>query len=322
MHTPPPATLLPAPRRIAVVGAGAVGSYFGALLALAGQHVTLIGRAAHMQAVQRHGLQLRRAAGGCTVWPGVATELAAVRGADLVLVCVKSGDTAAVAQALAPLLDADACVLSLQNGVQNLATLQAALHHTVLPVVVYAAVALAEPGVVQHHGGGELVIGPAKPTAVDPAAAAKLQAVAALFAAAGVVVRLAPDALAELWAKLVVNCACNAVSALAQAPYAAMAALPAVHTLQRAALQEAVAVAQAEGQALSLDSALAAVEHIGRVMPAQRSSTAQDLARGRHTEIEHLNGHIVRRGAVHGIATPVNQALLALVQLAEAVAPR
>ncbi|MDO9074844.1 MAG: 2-dehydropantoate 2-reductase [Rubrivivax sp.] len=310
----------PAPlRAIAVVGAGAVGSWFGGRLSLAGQRVTLIGRAAHVQAVQRQGLQLLRAGGSVTVHPSATTELAGVQGADLVLVCVKCGDTEEVARALAPLLDDDALVLSLQNGVENVDTLARHLRQTVMPVVVYAATAMPAPGVVQHFGGGEVVVGPAGAT--SEAAERQLQAVAELFTGAGVAVRLSASVMTELWAKLVVNCACNAVSALAQSSYAQMAALPAVLALQQAVVHEAVAVARAEGFALSTHTLLAAVARIATTMPGQRSSMAQDLARGRRTEIQHLNGHVVRRGAALGIVTPVNQALTALVQLAETAGP-
>jgi 2-dehydropantoate 2-reductase len=313
-----PKSPLQAPcRAIAVVGAGAVGSYVGALLALAGQGVTLIGRPAHVQAVQRQGLLLQRAGGSVTAHPQATADMAGVRGADLVLVCVKCGDTEGVARELAPLLDADALVLSLQNGVENVATLAQHLNRPVVPAVVYAATALPAPGVVQHFGGGEIVFGRAGADPGPDTTAQRLRAAAAVFSAAGVAVRVCDDVAAELWAKLVVNCACNAVSALAQASYAQMAAVPAVQALQRAVVHEAVAVAQAEGILLSADTLLAAVARIAATMPAQHSSTAQDLARGRRTEIAYLNGHIVRRGAAHGIATPVNQALTALVQLAE-----
>lgn len=316
---PMPESPSPAPfRAIAVVGAGAVGSYFGGLLALAGQRVTLVGRLPHVQAVQRHGLRLQLASGTVTAHPDATTELAGVRGADLVLVCVKCNDTEGVARELAPLLDTDALVLSLQNGVENVATLARHLRQPVMPAVVYAATALPEPGLVQHFGGGEIVIGPAG--AAPNAADNRLQAVAAVFAAAGVAVRLSQGVVTEMWAKLVVNCACNAISALTQTSYAQMATVPAVQALQHAAVHEAVAVARADGQDLAPQALLAAVARIAATMPAQRSSTAQDLARGRPTEIQYLNGHVVRRGAALGIATPVNQALTALVQLAETTA--
>ena len=126
---------------------------------------------------------------------------------------------------------------------------------------------------------------------------------------------------AELWSKLLVNCAYNAISGLAQQPYGKMAALPEIVHLQRAVVHEVVAVAQAEGVALSLTESLQAMDRIAGAMPAQFSSTAQDMARGKPSEIDHLNGTVVRLGAKHGIATPVNQALHALVKLVESARP-
>lgn len=296
-----------------MVGAGAVGSFYGALLARAGQRVTLIGRPAQVQAIARDGLRLEMGGRTEAVRVDATDDVAAAAGADLVLVCVKSADTEAAARALAPHLAPDAWVLSLQNGVENVAALARHLRQTVLPAVVYAAMALTAPGAVRHHGGGDLVIG-------TPAAGAddRLQALVALFGAAGVGVRVSADATAELWAKLAVNCAYNAISALAQAPYARLAASPDVVETQQAIVREVIAVAQASGVRLDPESSLQAVARIAAAMPGQRSSTAQDLARGKPTEIGHLNGFIVRRGRELGIATPVNQALTALVRLAEA----
>jgi 2-dehydropantoate 2-reductase len=114
-----------------------------------------------------------------------------------------------------------------------------------------------------------------------------------------------------------VNCAYNAISGLAQAPYAQLAALPEVRELQRAVVREVVALAEAEGIDLKLAPSLEAMERIAVAMPAQRSSTAQDMARGKPSEIDHLNGFVARRGRELGIATPVNQALHALVKLVE-----
>lgn len=306
-------------RAIAVVGAGAVGSFFGAMLARAGHRVTLIGRAPHVQTITRRGLQLHKDGRVETVRLAASTELDAVHGADLVLFCVKSPDTAAVARAIAPLLDADALLLSLQNGVDNAPTLARHLRQTVVPAVVYVATAMPEPGVVRHFGRGDLVIGPLDGAdARDATHQRRLQTVAELFATAQVPVRISPDVMAELWQKLMVNCAYNAISGLAQLPYGRMAALPAVRELQHAVVREVVAVAQAEGQHLALDDALAAMARIATAMPAQLSSTAQDMARGKPSEIDHLNGYVARRGAELGVATPVNQALFALVKLVEA----
>jgi 2-dehydropantoate 2-reductase len=310
------------PLRIAIVGAGALGSFVGARLAQAGQAVVLVGRAAHVEAVRREGLQLRGSIGSDRVTVEATTDLAVVRDAGLVLVCVKSADTDSLARQLAPLLRADACVLSLQNGVDNAATLARHLTRPVAVAAAYIAAALLEPGVVQHAGGLGLVIGLVRGLAMDGVATVvepqlTLPALAALFGAAGFEVRLSEQPLLALWEKLIVNCACNAISGLAPAAYGAMAALPAVRELQVAVVREAVAVAQAEGLAVSLEAALASVERVAQAMPLQRSSMAQDLARGRRTEIAQLNGHIALRGAALGVPVPLNRALWALVQLAE-----
>lgn len=302
----------------AVVGAGAVGSFFGAMLALSGHKVTLIGRAPHVEAITRDGLQLYRAGRVEAVRVGATTELDAVREADLVLVCVKSADTDAVAREIAPLLGSDALVLSLQNGVDNADAIARHVRQTVLPAVVYVAVAMPGPGVVTHHGRGDLVIGPRDArSAIDASLAARMQAVVDLFAAADVPVRVSADVVGELWSKLLVNCAYNAISALTQLPYGRLAAMPDIRTTQLAIVHELLAVAQADGHPLPLAASIEAMDRIAVAMPAQLSSTAQDLARGKPTEIDHLNGFVARRGAELGIATPVNQALHALVKLAE-----
>jgi 2-dehydropantoate 2-reductase len=288
------------------------------MLARAGHEVTLIGRAPHVQAIEARGLLLHMAGRAEVVRLAASTDLATARSADLVLFCVKSTDTDAVARQIGPMLGKDALVLSLQNGVVNAATIARHVRQTVVPTAVYVATAMPEPGVVTHHGRGDLVIG-----ALDAAAAQDarqqqlLQAVVDLFATAEVPVRVSPDVMSELWSKLMVNCAYNAISALTQLPYGRMAALPAIVDVQRAVVCEVVALAHADGQQLPLDTALKAMEHIARAMPSQLSSTAQDMARGRPTEIDHLNGFVARRGAELGVATPVNQTLHALVKLAE-----
>ncbi len=303
-------------RSIAVVGAGAVGGYFGAMLARAGHAVTLIGRPAHVQAINEQGLQLRRSgAEPETLRVQAGTELAAVRGAGLVLFCVKSPDTDATARALAPLLDDDALVLSLQNGVDNADTIsQHVTKQSVAPAVVYVAAAMAGPGIVAHFGRGDLVVG-SRPGA--DVGAARLQAVVDLFAGAQVPVKLSPDVTGELWQKLLANCAWNALSAITQRTYGEVAAQPETLEVRRAVVREAAAVAAALGRRIDFEAAMAGLEGIAPAMPKTYSSTAQDLARGKPSEIDHLNGYLVRQGARLGVPTPVNQALLALVKLAE-----
>ncbi|HZF79448.1 MAG TPA: 2-dehydropantoate 2-reductase [Rubrivivax sp.] len=305
--------------RVAVVGAGSVGSFFGAALAQAGHHVTLIGRTAHVEAIQRSGLRLERATGVVEIVAIEASvDLATVRGADVVLFCVKSNDSDTVAEAIAPHIGADALVLSLQNGVENAATISRRVSQPVVPVVVYVATAMPEPGVVKHYGRGDLVIGAMRAgQTAEPATAARLQGVVDLFASAAVPVRISADVMAELWSKLMVNCAYNAISGLAQTPYGRMAAMASIRELQQAVVAEVVAVAAAEGVELPLAQSIQAMEGIAAAMPGQLSSTAQDMARGKPSEIDHLNGFIARRGRELGIPTPTNQALYALVKLVE-----
>jgi 2-dehydropantoate 2-reductase len=296
--------------RVAIVGAGALGSLLGARLAQAGCEVLLIAREPQAQAIARAGLQLRTPAGQALVKVQAATDMAAVQAYERVVVCVKSADTENVALQLRTHLHGNARVLSLQNGVDNGATLARVLPQRVAAGLAYVAAALPEPGVVLHSGGNRLVLGGVR---CPPA---ELQAWAALLQAAGFDAEITPDLDLALWNKLIVNCVFNAISALTQSNYGLMAAVPEVRELQQAVLHECVAVAQAGGVAVSLPALQQAVEAVALNMPQQRSSTAQDLARGKPTEVAHLNGHIVRRGLALGIATPANQALLALVLLA------
>ncbi|RVU43850.1 ketopantoate reductase family protein [Rubrivivax rivuli] len=308
-----------APAPVCIVGAGALGSLVAARLALGGQAVCLIGRAAQVQALAAGGLELQDASGTHRVPLPASTDIATVAQAGLVLLCVKSADTKAAAHQMAPHLRPGVPLLSLQNGVANGPLLARLLQRPVLVGAAYIAAAQPAPGQVRHAGGLAITWGALPGPLGDAFDADTLAAVQQRLQAGGFELRMSEAPLAELWRKLVVNCAVNAVSALAQAPYGVMAAVPAVRELQAAVVQEAVAVAQAEGQALNAAEMQAAVAGVMQRMPAQRSSTAQDLARGRRSEIEQLNGEIVRAGARHGIHTPVNQALLALVQLQEAV---
>jgi 2-dehydropantoate 2-reductase len=296
----------------AVMGAGAVGGFFGAKLARAGAPVTLVGRPAFVEAVARDGLLFEHDGRIEAIDVTAMTEPAGVAGARYVLFCVKSGDTDEAVRVMAPHLAKDAVVLSLQNGVGNAEAIRAQVSCPVIPALVYAASQMPKPGHVRHTGGGSLVIG--------GAARALLDEIVALFTRADVPVTVSPDIDAELWTKLLMNCAYNAVSALAMANYATMTAMPEVRGVMRAAADEVVAVAAAKG--IRIDpGVLDRMFDMGRTMPAQISSTAQDIAKGRPTEIDYLNGTVAREGEALGIATPVNRTLHALVKLLEAKNP-
>jgi 2-dehydropantoate 2-reductase len=282
------------------------------MLARAEHAVTLIGRPVHVDAFRARGLRFEGLKFDETVKVGASTEACAVRGCRLVLFCVKSTDTEEAAAQMAPFLDADALVVNLQNGVDNTERIQARVAQPVIPAVVYVATEMAGPGHLRHHGRGDLVIG--ELGGKLPAGA--LARIKEWFEAAGVPVVVSDNVAGELWAKLVANCAYNALSAITQLPYGKMIAGAGVRGVMRDVVEETLAVARASGVAMAPD-VLERTYRIAEAMPTQFSSTAQDLARGKPTEIEHLNGFVVRRGAALGVPTPANRALHALVRLLE-----
>jgi len=293
--------------KVAVMGAGAVGCYYGGMLARAGHAVTLVARPAHVEAINRDGLRMQTRSFDERVRLSAASSPSGVAGADLVLFCVKSADTEAAGRDIAPHLAPGALVLCLQNGVDNADRLRAVLPQVqVAAAVVYVATEMAGPGHVRHHGRGELVI----------ERAAATEAVAEVLRAAAIPTELSANALGALWAKLIVNCAYNAVSAIAQRPYGENVRSPGIEAVMDDVVAECLSVARADGVEVPGD-VHAAVRSIAATMPTQLSSTAQDLARGKPSEIDHLNGFIVRRAQALGIASPVNRALWALVKLIE-----
>lgn len=303
--------------KIAVFGAGAVGCHYGAMLSLAGAPVTLIGRQVHVDAIRERGLWFDSGGVRRTLHPAASVDASAVGDADLVLFCVKSADTADAARSLAPLLRPGAVVLDMQNGVDNVLRVRDASGLDPIAAVVYVGASMGGPGHVVHAGRGDLVIGdyPDGPADTDPRRCTR---VAAVLERAGVPCRVSPDVRAELWTKLVVNAAFNAISALAQARYGSIVADPPTAATMRALIDECVAVARADGVTLDDPAALHdGVLRLGAAMASATSSTAQDLRRGRPTEIDALNGYVVARGDARGVPVPVNRALHALVRLLE-----
>jgi len=298
--------------KIAVVGAGAVGGYFGGLLARAGAPVVMIGRPAFVEAVKKNGLFLDTLHFQESVRVEASTELSAAGGAGIVLFCVKTTDNSATARALSPLLAPGAMVLSLQNGVDNVEQIRAAASIDALPTVVYVAASVPEPGRVKHVGRGDLVFGPRNE---------KTECVAALFSRANVPCRISDNIDGELWTKLIWNCALNAVSALGHAKYGQIAVSADARKVVEAVVEEVLAVARAANiHPPGLEDpkvAIAGAMKIATQMAEALSSTAQDMNRGKRTEIDSLNGYISRRGAELGVPTPINHALYALVKLVE-----
>lgn len=289
------------------MGAGAVGCYFGGMLARAGHRVTLVARPQHVEAIRRDGLRMETKHFDERVRLDAVTDPAGTPPPDLVLFCVKSMDTEAAGRQIRSLLRPGTPLLCLQNGVDNAERLQAVLPgQQVAATVVYVATEMAGPGHLKHHGRGELVIAPAPGS----------EAVARAFVAAGVPTEVSPDVRGALWLKLVLNSAYNAVSAIANKPYGESVRGEGIRDVMRDVVDECLAVARADGVQVP-GNPHAAVGKLVESMPTQYSSTAQDLARGKPTEIDYLNGYVVRRGEALGIPTPANRVLWALVKLME-----
>jgi len=305
------------PPRVAVVGAGAVGGYFGGMLARAGADVTLIGRPVHVEVWNRDGLFVDSINFQERIRVAASTDVAASADADLVLFSVKSLDTVETARQLAHHVRSDASIVSLQNGVDNVERIRTAAALDPIAAVVYVASSMPAPGRIKHAGRGDLLIGDL-PGRAGPPREAAIARVSSLFEAAGVPCRVSPDIQADLWTKLITNVGLNGISAVVHSTYGDVVAIPESRETIRALVNECVAVARAGGVSLPDNDFAAMVLQFAERVGAVFSSTAQDLERGKPTEIDALNGFVIRRGAELGVPTPVNQSIVAFVKLLEA----
>ncbi|MBL8695555.1 MAG: 2-dehydropantoate 2-reductase [Planctomycetes bacterium] len=311
----------PPQARLAILGAGAVGCYFGVRFTQFGGSVVLIGRPAFAAAAARDGIRFESGGSATSVKVEATADPAAVAGADYVLVCTKTTDGPEAVRFCAPHLKPDGALLLLQNGVDNAQRIEATLgeldiDRDVFPAVVYVAAEQLGPAAIRHTARGDLVVGDGR--APGPRTAlrrAKLDRFVDLCARAGVPCRLSEDMTTDLWSKMVMNCAFNAVSGLGEATYGEILECPPAFELMHAAIREAIAVARAEGARLDEQERLEYARRLAVSMRTVSSSMAHDMQRRRRTEIASLNGYISRRAKEFRIATPANDALTALVML-------
>jgi 2-dehydropantoate 2-reductase len=307
----------PAWPQIAVLGAGAVGCYFGGMLARAGAPVTFIGRPAFVAAAA-DGLVLDTLKFQERVRVRASADVSNVRQAAIVLLAVKTLDTETAAKQLAPHLAPGATLISLQNGVDNVERIRTATGLEAIATVVYVAAAMSAPAHVKHSGRGDLVAGLFPQGGPETGARwQRLHELADIFQRAEVPCRVSANIQAELWTKLIMNCAYNAISALSLARYGRVLQNAGTRDLMRRVTEEALAVARAAGVELPAPQMVESVYKLGEAMPQALSSTAQDLARGKRTEMDSLNGYLVRRGQELGVNVPVNQTLYSLMKLRE-----
>jgi 2-dehydropantoate 2-reductase len=282
------------------------------MFARAGAPTVFIGRKHFADAVNSKGLVLDKSEGQERIGARATVDMSAVRDCPLILFSVKANDTLSTAKEMAPFVRPDAMVVCLQNGVDNADQIRAAANVVAVPAVVYVAVSVPESGRVKHLARGDLIIGPPSKQTTE---------LADLFVRAAIPCRVSDNIEGELWLKLLRNCALNAISALGRLRYGEIVQSDDAKKLIEQIVDEVLAVARAANVVLpgvhDRQSGMAAAMELATQMAGAFSSTAQDLNRGRLTEIDALNGYISRRGAELGIPAPANHALFTLVKLAE-----
>jgi 2-dehydropantoate 2-reductase len=300
--------------KIAMIGAGAMGSLFGSLLAQAGETVTLLDiREDHVDAINTHGLSVEKGGQKRTIRIPATTDAAQIGPVDLTLIFVKSTHTDAAAQTAAQLAGSTGLVLTLQNGMGNADILAKALDPArVIAGTTSHGATFLEPGAIRHAGGGDTVIGPWTATGMDGA-----EKVADFFNQAGIATRAVADVHAVLWAKLFINIGINAITALTGIKNGQLLDLEQTRELAREAVDEAMAVARSQDIAIQGDP-VEKVFQIAEATGPNRSSMGQDVDQRRLTEITAINGFIVRMARGAGIPVPVNRTLTALIETLQA----
>ncbi len=299
--------------RIVLIGVGALGCLFAARLAPHAQVKMLGTWQAGVTAIRTRGIHVESAAGTDIVRVAATTDTRTVGKCDLAIIARKAWQTPHAAEQAAEILTPDGIALTLQNGLGNFEQIARAVGapRAALGVTTQGS-ALVGPGHIRYAGGGATHLGAA------PATRARLEEIAALFTRAGFETHLVEDAQSLLWGKLAVNCGINALTALLRVPNGALVERPDAEELMVRAARECAAVARARGITLPYADPSARVREVARLTATNHSSMLQDLLRGAPTEIEAINGAVVREGARLGVPTPTNELLWRLVRAAVA----
>ncbi len=299
--------------RIAVVGAGAMGSLFGGKLSAVAQVTLLDPWAEHVAAMQQGRLCIDELDGSeMSISVNATTDPSAVPEVDLAIIFVKAHATGQASQWTSGFLASDGLALTLQNGVGNAETMAEVLGagRVVAGVTSHGATLLG-PGCVRHAGVGPTHI------AVRPEIADKLAGVASVFEQAGFEVHLSDDLDSLVWGKLIINVGINALTGILRVPNGQLVEIPAASELMARAVQEAVAVCQAKGISLPYDDPLGRVREVARATATNRASMLQDVLRGVPTEIGVINEAIVREGKRLGVPTLVNEFIVTTIRAIE-----
>lgn len=301
--------------RFAILGSGAVGGYFGAKLAKAGQDVTFIARGAHLDAIRHRGLEVRSAKlGDFTVRAGAESDTTRIGPVDVVIVSVKAYDNATALPMLTPMIGPATAVLTLQNGVDSVdecAAIAGTDH--VLGGTTYVATALEGPGLIVQTGvHRSIIFGEVfgDTSRISP----RVQAIADVLAAADIQTTAVADARVPIWDKYVYLAAFSGFTGASRLAIGHIWKYPHVQDMFYACSREIAAIAKAEGVTISANRFDTLKEYMTNLPPSTRSSLLIDLQQGKRIEVEALQGAAVRRAAKHGVPVPVISTLYALLK--------
>ncbi len=299
--------------RIAVLGAGAVGGYYGALLARAGHEVGFVARGQTLDAIRARGVTVRSGLGDFTAPARAESDPALLGEAELVVVAVKTYSNPEALPLLGPLTGASTSVLTLQNGVESAEEVAEVVGQApVLAGATYIGASVAAPGVIEHVGTARRIVfgeafGP-------PGVTGRVSGVTAVLAGAGVEAEAVDDCHVALWEKLIFLAPLAGMTTAARLPIGPCWAEAAFRQATARAMAEVEAVARAEGVPVAADVREQKLRYLDNSPPGMRSSMMMDVVAGRRTEVEALLGAVVRRGRARGVATPVVEALYGVLK--------
>jgi 2-dehydropantoate 2-reductase len=309
--------------RIAILGSGAVGGYYGAKLARAGHAVTFVARGAHLAAIRERGLQIKsRALGDFSVSANAEQDTAKVGPVQLVLVAVKTYDNPTALPLLTPMLGLDTVVLTVQNGVDSPAEVAAVAGQSrTLGGTTYIATALEAPGLIVQTGEHRrIVFGEAFGDL--PRVSDRVNAIDEAFAAADIQSTAVGDGRVPIWEKFVFLASLAGFTGAARLPIGAVWSDPFTRAQFLAASREIEALARAEGVPVAADVVDRMISYIDAIPGSMRSSLLIDLQQGKRIEVEALQGAVVRRAERVGVSVPILSTLYAVLKLHAAGEPR
>ena len=297
--------------RIAVMGAGSTGGYFGGMLARAGNDVTLIARGAHLEAIRSKGIKVVRDDEEFEVRCPATDDPSETGPVDLALLCVKTYQSATALTLMKPLVGPDTTVLCLQNGVDSYLAAAAILgEHAVLPGAAFIEAGMLGPGVIRQTGSlVRIILGETNGVETE-----RCRAIRDTFLAAGVPAEAVPDIRAGLWGKFLFISTMAGVTSLARATLAELMPQPHWRRVVLGCLAEIDAVGRANGVNLPKDIVAGTVSYIEEHLADLQASMHTDLMAGRPLELAALNGAVVRAGTAAGVPTPINDVIYAMLK--------